>query len=141
MAPSRVTESDILAIWKRLRIRAVRAKFRAGQHVRISKETMKFAKGGEQNFSTEIFRIAKVIESRPRPVFKLEDLNRTPIDDQFYQEELTPVPVTKSTFYKIDKIIDERVRRGIREYLVRWRGYSRDIDSWITASSVKDFRQ
>ena len=76
MAPSRVIDSDIHAIWKRMnekrrRIRAVRAKFRAGQHVRISKEKMKFAKGGEQNFSTEIFRIAKVIERRPRPVFEL----------------------------------------------------------------------
>jgi len=43
MAPTKVTDSDILAIWKRmkekrLRIRAVRAKFRAGQLVRISKE-------------------------------------------------------------------------------------------------------
>jgi len=68
MAPSRVTDSDILAIWKRmkekrLRIRAIRAKFRAGQHVRISKEKMKFAKGGEQNFNTEIFRIANVIDA------------------------------------------------------------------------------
>jgi len=80
---------------KRLRIRAVPAKFRAGQHVRIRKEKMKFAKGAEQNFSTEIFPIAKVIERRPRPVFELEDLNRTPIDGQFYQEKLTPVRVTK----------------------------------------------
>jgi len=126
---------------KRLRIRAVRAKFRSAQHVRITKEKMKFAKGGEQNFSTEIFRIAKVIERRPRPVFELEDLNRTPIDDQFYQEKLTPVRVTKNTVYKIDKILDERVRRGIREYLFRWRVYSRDFDSWIPASSVKDVRQ
>ena len=78
MAPSRVTDSDILAIWKRMkekriRIRAVRAKLRAGQHVRISKEKMKFAKGAEQKFSIKIFRIAKVIERRPRPVFELED--------------------------------------------------------------------
>jgi len=102
---------------------------------------MKFAKGGEQNFSTQIFRIPKVIERRPRPVFELEDLNRTPIDGQFYQEELTPVRVTKSTVYKIDKILDERVRRGIREYLIRWRGYSTDYDSWIPASSVKDIQQ
>jgi hypothetical protein len=29
-----------------------------GQHVRISKEKMKFAKAYEHNFSTEIFRIA-----------------------------------------------------------------------------------
>jgi len=31
-------------------------KFRAGQHVRISKE-VKFAKGGEQNYTTEIFKV------------------------------------------------------------------------------------
>ena len=145
MAPSRVTDSDILATWKRmnekrLRIRAVRAKFRAGKHVRIRKEKMKFSNGGEENYNTEIFRIAKVIERRPLPVFEMEDLNRKPIDGQFYKEGLTPVHVTKSTVYKTDKILDERVRRGIREYLVRRRGYSRHFDSWIAASSVKDVR-
>jgi len=88
MAPSRVTDSDVLAIWKTMEgwkrsVRVVKAKFRAGQHVRISKEKMKFAKGAEQNFSTEIFRIAKVIERRPRPLYELKDLNDTPIDGQF----------------------------------------------------------
>jgi len=88
MAPSRVTESDVLAIWKRMnrrrrRIRVATVKFSVGQHVRISKEKMKFAKGGEQTFSTEIFRITKVIERRPRPVYELEDLNKSPIQGQF----------------------------------------------------------
>jgi len=56
--------------------------------VRISKENMKFAKSGEQT-STEIFHITKVIERRPRPVYELEDLNKTPIEGQFYAEEHT----------------------------------------------------
>jgi len=119
-------------------VRVARAKFRAGQHVRISKKKMKFAKGAEQNFSTEIFRIANVIERRPRPFYELKDLNVTPIDGQFYQEELTPVRVTRRTVYKIDKILDKRIRRGRIEYLVRWKSYSKDFDSWIPASGVKD---
>jgi len=123
---------------KKSSVRVVRAKFREGQHVRISKEKMKFAKVAEQNFSTEIFRIAKVIERSPRPVYELKDLNDTPIDGQFYQEELTPVRVTRRTVYKIDKILDKRIRRGSLEYLVRWTGYSKDFDSWIPASGVKD---
>jgi len=41
MALSRVTDSDILAIWKRMSSRCIRVsivKFSVGQHVRISKE-------------------------------------------------------------------------------------------------------
>jgi hypothetical protein len=144
MAPSKVRDTDVLTIWKRVvnakRRRIATAKFREGQHVRISKEKMRFAKGGEQNYSTEIFRIAKVIRRTPRPVYELHDLRQQAIDGQFYGEELTPVRITARTEYKIDKILKTRVRAGILEYLVRWKGYGPDFDSWIPASSVKKLR-
>jgi len=37
----------------------------------------------------------------------------------------------ETTVYKIEIILDKRVRPGNLEYLVRWRGYSGDFDSWI----------
>jgi len=45
MAPSRVTDADVLKIWRhmeasRLRVRVATAKFRVGQHVCISQEKM-----------------------------------------------------------------------------------------------------
>ena len=66
MAPSRVTDADVLTIWRRmearrLRVRVATAKFHVGQHVRIIKEKMKFGKASEHNFSTEIIRIVKEI--------------------------------------------------------------------------------
>jgi len=82
---------------RRRGVRVEKSEFRVGQQMRISREKMKFAKSAEQNFSTEIFRIAKVIERRPRPLYELEDLNGTPIEGQFYQEELTRVRVTRRT--------------------------------------------
>jgi len=90
---------------------------------------MKFAKAADDNFSTEIFRTVKVIHSRPRVVYELEDLNGTPIDGQFYSEALTPVRITSRSTYKLGKILDKRVRRGIREQLVGREGYVRDFDS------------
>jgi len=78
------------------------------------------------------------MERRPRPVYEPEDLNKPPIEGQFYAEELTPVRISKETTYKIDKILDKRIIGGIRECLVRWKGYSEDFVSWIPASTVKD---
>jgi len=116
MAPSRVTDSDVLAIWKRMEaapggVRVAKAAtFRVGQHVRISKEKMRFAKVAEQIFSTEIFKVAKVTDRRPRAVYELDDLNGTPIEGQFYREELTPVRITDRASYKIDKTLDKMFR-------------------------------
>ena len=79
MAPAHMSEKDVLAIWQRLnekasRVRSVKAKYSVGQLVRISKEVT-FANSAEQNYTTEIFRIIKVIHRNPRPVYELEDLN------------------------------------------------------------------
>jgi len=66
---------------RRRRDRVPKVAFRMGQNVPISKEKMRFAKAAEENFITEIFRVAKVIEMRPRGPYEIEDLNRTPRDD------------------------------------------------------------
>jgi len=105
------------------------ATFRLGQHVCISKEKIRFAKAAEQNFSTDIFRVAKVIERRPQVVLQLENVNGTPLDCELFREEMTPVRITDRTAYEINKFLDKRVRRGIREYIVRWRVYIQDIVS------------
>jgi len=74
-----------------------KSKFSVVQNVRISKSNMMFAKSGIKNFSTEIFRIAKLTDRRSRSVHELEDLKKTPIKGIFYQVEGTPFRVSKQT--------------------------------------------
>ena len=52
---------------RRSRLRIGRVKFNVGQHVRISKEKIKFAKVSEQNYTNEIIRTVKVIRRTPGP--------------------------------------------------------------------------
>lgn len=73
----------------------------------------------------------------PHPVYELEDLQAESIDGQFYAVEITPVKITKTTEYLVDKILDSRVRRGILEHLVRWKVYGPAFDRWITASDIR----
>ena len=76
----------------------------------------------------------------PRPVYELNDLLGKHIDGQFYVE-LSPVLVTNTTTYAIDKILGTRGRGDSLEYLVRWRGYSPEFDSWIKASSLQHVKR
>jgi hypothetical protein len=54
----------------------------------ITKDKVKFAKGYVQTFSTELFRVVKVIQRMPQPVYELSDLQGRPIEVQFYYYEL-----------------------------------------------------
>jgi DNA-binding response OmpR family regulator len=70
MAPSKVTDSYVLAIWKKLnkiirRVRNIRAKFKVERKVRITKEKMKFTKGTEENFSRKYFELLRLLIEYP----------------------------------------------------------------------------
>jgi transposase InsO family protein len=140
--PVSINASNILSVWDKNKTRQDRiptqpARYKVGQTVRIGMQKFKFAKGFEQNFSREIFKISKVIKHSPEPVFELRDLNDVAIDGNFYSYELTPVKISSSTLYDVDKILGSRLQGGTRQYLVRWKGYGPDFDSWINASSIQ----
>jgi hypothetical protein len=65
--------------------------------VRITKQKVAFAKGYEQSFSTEIFRVVNVISRMPQPVYELSDLQDRGIEGQFYNYELVKVTVLPET--------------------------------------------
>ena len=82
---------------------------------------MKFAKGYEQNFSKEIFRVVKVVPRVPQPVYELSDLEDRPIQGQFYNYEFVIVVVSPQTQFGIDKIQRTCFRNGIKQHFVKWK--------------------
>ena len=85
----------------------------------------------------EIFRVAKIIQRVPQPVYELTDLQDRPIEGQFYNYELVKVTVTPQTEFEIDKIVRTRNKNGIKQHFVTWRGYDENFNSWINSTDIK----
>jgi hypothetical protein len=122
MPPSKANPSNIYSVWKRMnnlwaKIPEGSVKYKVGDLVRITKEKVKFAMGYEQNLSTEIFQVVKVIRHVPQPVYELSDLQSRPIEGQFYNYELVKVTLSPDTEFEIDKIVRTRKNGGIMQHL------------------------
>ena len=63
--------------------------------------------------------------------YRIKDLNDEIIKGIFYERELQKTKNT-SQVYVIEKII----RKNKDKYLVKWRGYSDDFNSWVDKDDV-----
>ena len=106
-----------------------KANFKRGDIVRISKAKGIFENGYLPNWSEEVFRIRKPVNSSP-PKYFLEDLMAEPVKGGFYEQELQGVPEPSS--YWIEKVIKTRITRGKRQYFVKWLGYPEKFNSWVS---------
>jgi hypothetical protein len=106
-------------------------KFKVGDKVRISKVKGTFEKGYEPNWSFEVFKINKVINSNP-VTYNIEDLNGEEIKGSFYEQELQKT--TKDNVYIIEEKLKSRIRNGEKEWYVKWYGFPDKYNSWIKES-------
>ena len=92
MKPAKVTEKHYVRI--RLRLypgtKTKPAKFRVGQKVRITSYKKTFSKEYEGRWTSEIFYIKAVQDTKPL-TYLLEDRNKETVVGSFYSEELQNV--------------------------------------------------
>lgn len=110
-----------------------KSKYKAGDHVRISEHRRTFQKSYEQNFTDEVFVVARVLHTNPVS-YKLKDIYDEPLTSIFYNQELVKVITTKNKRYRIEYVIREKRVRGVKQALVKFRGYSKP--EWV--SNVAD---
>lgn len=111
-------------------------KYSVGQYVRVvvSKEVNKFKKSYDETYDKEIYIVEEVLTHLPRPMYRLRRGDDVVLDDKYYEEEMQLV---SNDLFKIDKVLENRIRRGRRESLVKWQGWSGSPE-WIPASNVRD---
>ena len=119
---------------KKVKTRDLKPRFHRGDKVRITKKKTTFEKGYTPNWTEEVFTIKEVKTTKP-PTYTIQDLRGEAIKGSFYDAELQ-----KSTqdFFRIEKIIRKRTRKGEKEALVKWKGYDSSFNSWLPLSSLKE---
>jgi hypothetical protein len=43
-----------------------------------------------------------------------------------------------NTVYPIEKVLDRRVVRGVRQALVKWKGWNSSYNDWINETEIAD---
>ena len=120
----------ILTQWELSRSNDKDSKFKAGDHVRISKYKNIFAKGCTPNLSEELFVIKKV-RNTVQLTYVINDLNDDEIIGTFYEKELQK---TNQRQFRIEKVIE---RKGDKLY-AKWKGYDSSFNSWIDKALIID---
>lgn len=107
-----------------------RAKFKIGDHVRLSKYRTVFEKGYTPNWTTEIFSIRKVRYNTDPITYLLNDYQNREIEGSVYADELQLVK--HPDVYLVEKIIR---RRNGRAY-VKWLGFGPEHNSWTLEKDI-----
>lgn len=104
-------------------------KFQIGDPVRLSKYKNLFDKGYTPNWTTEIFKIRKIVYTVPI-TYLIESLSGEEILGTVYAEELQLAK--HSDLYLVERII--RKRRD--KCYVKWLGFDSSHNSWITKNDI-----
>ena len=107
-------------------------KFKVNDLVRISLKRRNLFDKPSSNikWTEELFKIHSINKSNVI-TYKIKDLNDQIIGGIFYEKELQKTKNT-SEVYVIEKII----RRNKNKYLVKWRNYSNDFNSWVDKDDI-----
>ena len=108
------------------------SKFKINDLVRISlKRRDLFDKpSGNIKWSEELFKIHSINKSNVI-TYKIKDLNDEIIKGIFYERELLKSKNTSGVY-----IIEKIIRKNKNKYLVKWRGYSDDFNSWVNENDI-----
>ena len=114
----------------------MKANFKIGDTVRVTRKKTVFQKGYEQTHSYEIFTVSKILQTYPI-TYKIRDYKSNEILGSFYTNEIQLVSKSDN-IWPVEKIIRSRKRRGQTEYLVQFKGYPEDANSWIPQQDLFD---
>ena len=107
--------------------------FSVGDQVRLMRDKNKFNRGYHPTFTDEVFKVKTVLKHLPIPMYEVEEWDGTPIEGNFYAEELSLV---KGDVFKVERIIKRKIKNGVRSAYIKWEGFPAKYNSWVAETDI-----
>lgn len=118
----------------------VKFRFKLNDLVRLSHLKHIFRRGYNQQFTGEIFKIAKRFHLQGIPMYKVKDFNQELIEGDFYENDLQKVDKEEDSLWLVEEIIKKRKRKGLTEVLVKFESWSEKFNQWVKESDIIDLK-
>jgi hypothetical protein len=140
MAPNEVNTENARELWYKIygEERFTNSKklprFSIGDPVRFQRQKGIFEKGYTTNYTTTYYFVAEV-RRRPVITYRLRSTDGQIVKGWFYERELIRVDASQVP-YRIERVLESRVRNRRKEHLVKWRGFPSVFNSWIPDATL-----
>lgn len=116
-------------------------RFSVGDVVRIAKSKEQFHRSYDEQSQLELFKISKINTRLPIPTYTLTNWNGSEtLVGNFYEFEMVYVR-NDDGIYRVDYVVETRVRKKKKQYLVKWKGFGPEYNSWVDQRDIKkEFR-
>ena len=112
-----------------------KSQFSVGDDVRISRVKGIFEKEMENNFSYEVFKIDKILDTDP-VTYKLKDYNREVLEGSFYSQELLKTKLPD--YYEVEKVLEAKKVGKKQKSFVKFVGWNKSYNAWIDDDNMYD---
>ena len=145
-APADVTKKDETALWKMNYEHLPKNKkqnkhppkpksvykFDIGDYVRLVSYKGAFDKSAfSHKWTTELHIILDRELKQGLPRYRVVDYSKEEVLGFFYEQELQQVFLDGDPFFKIEKIIKKRKKRGRLEYFVKFKNWPKKYNTWV----------
>jgi hypothetical protein len=129
-------ENDVLFnLENKKPIKVADPKLSIGDYVRIARIKGQFEKGSEPNWTREIFKVSKILETKP-VTYEITEYDDSPIQGAFYEQELQKTD-GKNAFL-VEEVLKTRTVNKKKEFFVKYLGWDKKYNKWVSKKDIEN---
>lgn len=91
-------------------------------------------RGYYRNWTDEVYTIDKAMKNLIKPLHFIKASNGQVLKQRFYPEEVQKI--NDKNIYRVEKVLSEKIVRGVKYFKVKWVNYPSTENSWIKADDL-----